>query len=79
MALTPDPGGRPAEPSDGQPGEAEAPEDAASGAELALEASGESRLVSPIVVPNTLWTSTDPAAYDGGTGDRAHPPARVRR
>jgi NADH-quinone oxidoreductase subunit B len=23
-------------------------------------------VVDPIVVPNTLWTSTDPAAYDGG-------------
>ena len=23
-------------------------------------------LVEPIVVPNTLWASTDPLAYDGG-------------
>ncbi len=44
----------------------------------AIELAGARDLVVPIVVPNTLWESTDPTAYDGGTATREHPPARVR-
>jgi len=32
----------------------------------ALELAGERDLIVPIVVPNTLWVSTDPTAYNGG-------------
>ena len=32
----------------------------------ALVAAGPKDLVEPIVVPNTLWQSVDPAAYAGG-------------
>ena len=32
----------------------------------ALAIRGESALVEPIVVPNTLWQSVDPTAYNGG-------------
>jgi NADH-quinone oxidoreductase subunit B len=32
----------------------------------ALELAGERDLIVPIVVPNTLWVSTDPSAYNGG-------------
>jgi NADH-quinone oxidoreductase subunit B len=42
--------------------------DAAPAAEAstAIAVRGESALVEPIVVPNTLWRSTDPTAYQGG-------------
>jgi len=39
------------------------PDEAAS---TAVAVRGESALVEPIVVPNTLWRSTDPTAYQGG-------------
>ena len=37
----------------------------ASGTTAVVEAPAGS-MVSPIIVPNTVWTSSDPAAYDGG-------------
>ena len=39
------------------------PDEAASSA---IAVRGGSALVEPIVVPNTLWRSTDPTAYQGG-------------
>jgi NADH-quinone oxidoreductase subunit B len=35
-------------------------------APAALAVRGSSALIEPIVVPNTLWQSTDPSAYAGG-------------
>ena len=78
MALSPD-GATPGEPlagppddahmgdgpgpaPDGGPPESVAPASAGGGA---LEAAGAGAVVVPIVVPNTLWTSTAPAAYGG--------------
>jgi NADH-quinone oxidoreductase subunit B len=45
------------------PGTGKTSADAAS---TAVAVRGESALVAPIVVPNTLWQSTDPTAYQGG-------------
>jgi len=54
VALTPD---RPRTASPGPAGDNES---------TALELTGEHDLIVPIVVPNTLWDSSDPAAYNGG-------------
>jgi NADH-quinone oxidoreductase subunit B len=35
-------------------------------ASTAVAVRGESAVIEPIVVPNTLWRSTDPTAYQGG-------------
>ena len=35
-------------------------------APAALAVRGRTDVVEPIVVPNTLWTSSDPTAYQGG-------------
>ena len=45
--------------------------DDAAVAATALTTAGSSEVTVPIVVPNTLWVSTDPTAYNGGqpTGD----------
>ncbi len=42
------------------------PPGGATSSSSAVEVAGSRDLVVPIVVPNTLWVSTDPAAYDGG-------------
>ncbi len=52
MALNDDPSA--VAPAESQPG---------AGGSVALEVPGERELSVPIVVPNTLWESTDPAAY----------------
>jgi hypothetical protein len=35
-------------------------------ASMALTVRGSTSVIEPIVVPNTLWRSTDPTAYQGG-------------
>ena len=54
MALTPR---RPGRPPTGQP---------ADGGSTAIEVAAARDVVVPIVVPNTLWQSTDLTAYNGG-------------
>ena len=60
MALKP---GRPAAGNQGAKGTSQAGAGAGSSA---VELAGTRDLVVPIVVPNTLWESTDPTAYNGG-------------
>jgi NADH-quinone oxidoreductase subunit B len=36
----------------------------------AVEVAGARELIVPIVVPNTLWVSTDPTAYNGGVATK---------
>ncbi|HYO44689.1 MAG TPA: NADH-quinone oxidoreductase subunit NuoB [Candidatus Limnocylindrales bacterium] len=57
MALTPD--GREAAPPDALAADAPPAADAASG----LVTASASDVMAPLVVPNTLWTSTSPGAY----------------
>jgi len=40
--------------------------DGGSTGEVAVATTGPTDVTAPIVVPNTLWVSTDPAAYSGG-------------
>jgi NADH-quinone oxidoreductase subunit B len=52
--------------SDGTTAAADPAADAANETSVALETAATGDLVEAIVVPNTLWASTDPAAYGGG-------------
>src|SRR5262245_54542020 len=51
-----------ATPGDGAP----VSPDQTGNASTALAVRGRTDVVEPIVVPNTLWQSTDPTAYQGG-------------
>ena len=52
--------------SAGPPDDTPMAADQTGNAPAALAVRGSSELVAPIVVPNTLWQSSDPIAYDGG-------------
>ena len=54
-----------ATPAGSAPDSAAGSTSAAAGTTAVVEAPAAG-VVSPIIVPNTVWTSSDPAAYDGG-------------
>jgi hypothetical protein len=54
------------EPGAPSGGDAPMSSDQPGNAPSALIVAGSTAVVEPIVVPNTLWRSTDPAAYQGG-------------
>ena len=79
MALTrddPTPAGGAGTDAQGiQPSDAPQASSDEPGARPATLVAAEPRdLTQPIVVPNTLWSATEPEAYGGGAADRAHPP-----
>jgi NADH-quinone oxidoreductase subunit B len=58
-------------PDEGTPAVASGAHDGSPGSAVAT--TGSSEVMVPIVVPNTLWVSTDPAAYSGGqASDTTH-------